>query len=148
MVNAKELSLQRRFLLGIVTCAVLPLVIVSLVSYRGLMTSDVTLRKHLSNAQILVESAPEERLHILSDEFARMEKEMVAVSLQTKKLIIISSVLSFIVIVAVGVFLSRSLAENKKASGMEKADRPVTMDLEDHLEEMRKKLGNLINDDD
>ena len=145
-MNSNRMSLRWRFLLGVVACAVLPLVIVSMVAYRGLINYDTTIQEHLNGAKELLNQAPQGSEAGLIEEFATMEKELVALSLQNKQAIIISSVLSIILIAAIGAILARSITSGQQPPATEKAHEPAANDLEDQFEEMRKKLGNLLDD--
>ena len=143
----REMSLRRRFLLILVACAVLPLVIVSMVSYRGLMTYDMTVQKHITKTkQILDQASRKDRME-LKAELSAMEQKLLNLSHRTRTILILSSVLSIAVIVVVGAFLAKSIAGEKEISDAEEPDHKATADLSDQLEEMRKKLGNLISDE-
>ena len=144
-MNSNGMSLRRRFLLGVVACAVLPLVIVSMVAYRSSMTHDLVVQKHLSSAKELLDQAPQGSRAEVTEQLAAMEKELVRLSLQTRQSIIISSVLSLIIIAALGAIIARSIASSKAASA-EQLDKAAGTDLEDQFEEMRKKLGDLLDD--
>jgi hypothetical protein len=145
-MSSNGMSLRQRFLLGVVACAVLPLIIVSMVAYRGLMTNDVTIQEHLNSAKKLLDQAPQGSEPGLTEEFAAMEKELVALSLKNRRSIIISSVLSIIVIAALGAILARSVTSGKQSPHTEKSPHPPNTELEDQFEEMRKKLGDLLDD--
>ena len=144
----REMSLRRRFLLILIACVVLPLVIVSMVAYRGLMTYDMTMQKHLTRTNVLLDRTSEKTLEA-QKELSIMEENLRNLSQQTRRMLIFSSVLSIIIIVAVGAFLAKNIAaEMDSASKAVETDHTAATDLSDQLEEMRKKLGNLIDDKD
>ena len=145
-MTQKELSLRRRFLLILITCAVLPLVIVSLVAYRGLMTYDITVQKHLTKTNRILDQGTQESWTELQNELSIMEQKLLNLFHQTQKILILASVLSIAIIAVIGAFLARALAGETENADAPETDHSVTDDLSNQLEEMRKKLGNLIGD--
>jgi len=147
-MNTNGMSGRYRFLLVVVACAVLPLVIVSVIAFHGLMSYNMTAQMYLNDAQELFED-PSRTDASLSATLANMERELVSLSRSIRKLIIVSSLISLLVIVVVCMLLARTIKEvniQEEYRAAESSAEDTSSEFEAHLKKMSEKLGNLVDE--